>query len=267
MKIKFLLLLILLASSLSLVSCSPSEEAIQVALAQTQTAMATNTHTPDPTATFTPEPIFTSTPKPTFTPTPTQTHTLTPTPDLRVITIDSKDLMLSKDDLPAEAKYYLPNSSWISPHHNYEIVSAWGREEGLAYLEETGRIDGWFVYYKRGTDTIRAPEEIYQNIIQYQSAEGAYITFSKYNNLIRFPDKYKMLNENILIGDSTIVYMWKEMQSNGENRVNYYVESQYRNYLSIVGGWGWEKEFDLDYVIKVAEIAIDKIMAAPLGNW
>lgn len=243
-----------------LVACSPSEEALQVALAQTQTAMVTNTNTPEPTSTFTPEPTFTST----FT--PTNTPTLTSTPDFRVIIMDSKELMLAKEDLPPEAKYYLPNSGWISPHHNSEIISAWGKEEGLEYLDKTGRIDGWWVYYARGTSTVRAPEEIFHNIIQYKSAEGAYLSLTEYGTRVNNPD-YVVVNTDVLIGDGTIIYRWKEMQPSGEFKLWYIVETTYKNYVSIVGGGGWEKDFDLDYVINIAEIAMDKIMTAPLGNW
>jgi len=248
------------------VSCAPSEQAIQEALDKTQNAAITNTFTIEPTLTFTHEP--TSTHTLTFTPSAssTSTPTITPTPDARVITTDSKELMITKNDLPPEAKYYLPNAGWISPHHNSEIISGWGVEEGAKYLEETGRVDGWFVYYKRGTSTIRAPEEIYQNIIQYKSSEGAYFTISKYPYNRNNPD-IKVVEYDVLIGDLINIYVWKEMQSNGEYRIDYTIESQYRNYVSIVSGWGWEKEFDLEYVIRIAEIAMDKIKAAPLGNW
>jgi len=262
MKDKIFLVLFVLV--LLIVACSPSPEAIQEAIAQTQAAEVTNNNTPEPTFTFTLEPTFTSTATNTFTPTLTQT--LTSTPDTRVITIDSKELMLTKEDLPPEAKYYLPNSGWISPHHNSEIISGWGVEEGAKYLEETGRIDGWWVYYRRGTSTVRAPEQIYQNIIQYKTAEGAYFTFSNYSFDTNNPD-FSLFNTDVDVGDASTVYVWKEMQSNGENRIEYIIETQYRNYMSIIGGTGWEKEFDLDYVIRIAEIAMEKIKSAPLGNW
>jgi len=192
MKDKIFLVLFVLV--LLIVACSPSPEAIQEAIAQTQAAEVTNNNTPEPTFTFTLEPTFTSTATNTFTPTLTQT--LTSTPDTRVITIDSKELMLTKEDLPPEAKYYLPNSGWISPHHNSEIISGWGVEEGAKYLEETGRIDGWWVYYRRGTSTVRAPEQIYQNIIQYKTAEGAYFTFSNYSFDTNNPD-FSLFNTDV----------------------------------------------------------------------
>ena len=89
--------------------------------------------------------------------------------------------MLEKDDLPKDAKYYLPGPSWKSPHRNSEIISGWGKEKGQEYLEKTGRIDGWVVYYARGTSTVRAPEQIYPNIIQYEHCEGALITITEFS--------------------------------------------------------------------------------------
>ena len=239
----------------SLVACSPSEQAIQEALAQTQTAQSTNTNTPEPTATFTLEPSFT----------PTNTPTMTSTPDLRVITVDSKDLMLTKDDLPPEPKYYLPNQFWISPHHNSEVVSDWGFEEGTKYIEETGRIDGWWVTFQRGINTIRAPEQIYQNIIQYKTSEGAQLTMSIENPNVTV--QYEIIDDNYELGDFTVILKYHEMQPSGEYRVTYLVETIYRNYQSRIVGWGWENHFELDYVIRVAEIALEKIKSAPLDNW
>lgn len=256
-----LFVFILLSALFLMSACNPSEEAIQVALAQTQTAQITNTYTPEPTSTFTLEPTFT----PTFTLTPTSTPTLTSTPDLRIILTDSKDLMLAKEDLPAEAKYYLPNYTWISPHHNSEVVSDWGVEKGTKYIEETGRIDGWWVAYKRGTNTVRAPEEIYQNIIQYKTTEGAQLAFTMKNPNATV--QYEIIDENYDLGDLTIISSYRVMQPSGEYRVDYLIESVYKNYQSRIAGWGWEKEFDLDYVIRIAEIAMEKIKAAPLGNW
>lgn len=242
------------------VGCAPSEQAIQEAIFETQMAMPTNTNTAEPTTTNTPEP------SPTPTSTPTEVPTLTPTPDLRVITIDSKEFLLTKKDLPPEANYYLPNAAWISPHHNYEVISGWGVEEGQIYLERTGRIDGWWVYYDRGTRTVRVPEQIFHNIIQYKTAEGASLSMTTYGTRVNDPD-YTVVDNPVELGDVTVIYLQKVMQSSGEYRVSYIVETSFRNYVSIVAGWGWEKEFDLDDVISIAEIALNKVKAAPLGIW
>lgn len=247
-----------------LIGCAPSDQAIQEALAKTQSAMPNNTNQPDPTATSTQEPSPTATLTPTST--PTEVPTATPTPDLRVITIDSKEFLLAKDDLPVDAKYFLPNQTWISPHHNSEIISGWGNEEGLAYLDKTGRIDGWWVAYKKGVNTVRAPQEAYHNIIQYRSAEGALLTVTQYSTAARIPE-FKVLDDNYPLGDKSVIIIRKTMQPSGENRVTIRIETAFRNYVSIVEGWGWEKEFDQTFVISVAETILKKLEAAPLGNW
>lgn len=48
--------------------------------------------------------------------------------------------------------------------------------------------------------------------------------------------------------------------------LEYFINTSYRNYVSLVGGYGRENDFDLEFVIQVAEIALDKLMAAPLTN-
>ncbi|MDY6994266.1 MAG: hypothetical protein SVR94_16910 [Pseudomonadota bacterium] len=250
------LIIILIAILIS--GCQPSETAIQTAMAETQIAMPTSTDTivPTSTQTNTPEPTFTATEQPTSTP------TFTATPDERIIEIGPEEFLLKKEDLPSDAKYYLPNYTWISPHRNSEIISGWGKEEGQRYLEETGRIDGWVVYYARGTSTVRAPEEISHNIIQYKTAEGSKIAMemeSPYSQV-----EYEIVDADYNLGDKTIISQYREMQPSGEYRVDYLVETAYRNYQSRVGGWGWEKEFDLDYVIQLAEIALEKLKVAPL---
>lgn len=240
--------------------CQPSETAIQTAMAETQNALPTLTKTVLPTKTST----LTNTPEPTPTETeiPSSTPTPSPTPDERIIEIGPEVFLLEKEDLPQDAKYYLPGSSWKSPHRNSEIISGWGREEGQKYLEETGRIDGWVVYYARGTSTVRAPEQIYHNIIQYETVHGAQIAMEMESPNVDVV--YQIVDDDYELGDKTMISKFREMQPSGEYRIIYSVETAYRNYQSRVSGWGWEKEFDLEYVIQIAEIALNKLKEAPL---
>ena len=262
--------IILITLGFMLMGCGSSEKAIQTAIAETEAANPTTTSTQaiSETPTITPSPTFTLTPSetPTVTASPTKTETPTPTPDLRVIAIESKAFLLTSDDLPKEAKYYLPNSNWISPHHNSEIISGWGEEKGRAYLAESGRIDGWWVWYDRGTKTVIAPANVYHNIIQYKTAKGAQISITKHNCIVRNDcDAYSFVERDYSdLGDVSIGMINKEMQSNGKNRVWYYVETAYRNYVSVVAGWGWEDEVEYEYVENIARIALEKLKAAPL---
>lgn len=255
---------------LSVSSCNKylSEGDVQTAIARTQGAKQMNTLTLTPSSTDTPVPTstFTSTPSITPSPTITDTTTLTPTltPDHRIIEIDPIKFLLKSDDLPKEAKYYLPDSSWISPHHNSEIISGWGTEKGREYLDRTGRVDGWWVYYKRGTQTVLSPEEIFHNIIMYKTAEGAKLTIKEYSKAL--DSDYKLVDRELDFGDISQAMLLKEMQPNGKYRVWYRIETAYRNYVSIVVGFGWEEEVTYDYVENIARIVIDKLEVAPLSE-
>jgi hypothetical protein len=252
--------------------CRLSEQVFQEAISQIQ--MSDTTNTPEPILTPTLGPTLTLTITSTFPPsatqtpvlTPTATQTSTPTQDLRIVKTGPKDLMLSKEDLPSEAQYYLPNEDMISQLSNTEIISSWGVEEGELYLEETGRIDGWVVTYRRGTSAVGAPEELYQNIVQYETSEGANIAFTKYGFITLVTD-FSLIDHDLIIGDDTSVYMRKTLETNNQYLVDYVVQSRYKNYYFILIGSGWENELDLDYVVRIAEIAMDKIKSAPLGNW
>lgn len=247
---------------------APSEGDIQTAIAATAAGIfdgpsdtAVPTSIPERTLTPTPEPTATVT----VTPTETPTETSTSTPDLRVIAIDSREFLLEKEDLPLDAKYYLPNSSWISPHHNSEIISGWGQEAGLEYLELTGRIDGWWVYYKRGTDIVRAPEEIFHNIIQYESVEGAQLTVTQFDRIQTGRDTdFEYVDVVLDLGDVSIVMIEKTIQPNGNTKVHLEIDMAYRNYVSVIDGWGWEDEVELEYLISIQLTVLEKLMAAPL---
>lgn len=249
-------------------ACSPSEIAIQTAISQTQTAMPANINTPEPSATYTFAPTETPTFTPTFEPTPTFTNTptLTSTPDLRVITIDSKEFLLTKADLPPDAKYHIPNSLWMTPHHNSEVLSGWGRERGLEYLDKTGRIDGWVLYFRRGVDTVKAPAEIMHNIIQYKSCDGALLTVTEFS-AVQENQEWNLIEDDFPLGDYSRVYKYRRMENTGKYSIFYRIETVYRNYVSIVQSYGLEIEYDFEYVVKIAETALKKLEMAPLGVW
>lgn len=236
----------------------PSESAIQTAIAATERSqpnlvglLATPTSPPEPSRT--PEPSST----------PTSEPTLTPTPDIRVMRVDPKEFLLTKDDLPSEAKYYLPNAGWISPHRNSELISQMGQEEGQRYLEETGRVDGWWGYLKRGTSTVKAPDQMYSNPVMYESAAGAQ---SARTGDYGFREGMELVETDIELGELTQVWLSKEMQSNGRYWVTYLIDFTYRNYGVSVGGMGYESEVSLDFIEVAARQILAKLEAAPLSN-
>jgi hypothetical protein len=272
MKLLHFLAIILLAGLLTACSSTPSENAIQTAIQQTQAANPTSTSTPEPTRTptETPRPTETATSTPTATDTPTETPTATPTPDLRIIKEDPQNILLKPEDLPKEAQYFLPNSGWISPHRNSEIVSGWGVERGREYLERTGRIDGWWVYYARGSKAITAPEEIFCNVIMYQTAEGARITVDEYNPMVaifRGYDDWNYVEDVTLdVGDTNVLMWTKVMQPSGKNKVTYRLEFSHRNYVVVLEVYGWEYDVTIEFLENTARTMVAKLEAAPLSE-
>jgi hypothetical protein len=190
--------------------CQPSEATIQTAIAQTQIANPTLTIAPTVTITFT------ALPSP------------SPTPDLQIISIEPKEFLLAIDALPGEGKYYLPNVNWISPHRNSEIIQDRGAEAGEKYINETGRVDGWFVYYKSGTSNKPVPDTIYDNVILFNSIEGPRVYMEEYAG---GEDDYTERTTDLKIGDITKVF-----EKNESGNISVTIEFSYRNYVHRVAG-------------------------------
>ena len=241
---------LVLISVALLTGCGASESAIQTALAETAAAAPSSTYTSEPTD----EP--TSTPEP----------TLTPTPDTRVINVDPQKLLMGKEDIPIDGQYYLPASDWISPHRNSEIVSDWGVKEGREYLDRTGRIDGWFVIYERGTSRVLAPEQIYDNVVLYKNAEGARIVITEFGFCTEVDTEYSMIETDILVGDFTNVCTFQEMQSGGEPRVLLRLEFIYKNVYHGIAIWGWDYEVDLEFLEATARNLLARLEDQPLST-
>jgi len=240
-----------------LVACSPSQSAVETAIYQTQAAAATNT------STQTLLPTDTRTPFPTDTPTPSAT--LSPTPDLRTNQGDPPDLIMIRADLPLDANYYIPNETWTGMLHNVQIVSSWTVEKGRAYLADTGRIDGMWISFNRGSTTVIAPQEIYDNVAIFKTAEGAQLVVTKYEDS-DLENGYTELVNPPQIGDKTREFIRKQMQSSGEYRVWISVAFSYRNIYHYIEGYGWEKEVDLEYIENVARKILSRMEVAPLAS-
>ena len=243
---------LLIAIALLLAACAPSETSIQTAIAETRIAQ--------PTITYTPTFIPTSTPIPSQTPSPTPS----PTPDIRVIDVDPHTLLLTKADLPTDAGYYLPGPDWISPHLNSEVVAGWGVAEGQIYIERTGRIMGWWVYYNRGSSVVIAPQEIYDNVVLYKTNEGAMVTLDEFSDCNDPELGYTIVEPAPVIGDASVACVNRIMQSSGEYKIYYSLSFVYRNIYHNLSGWGWEREVRYDYVDQIAETLLSKLKAAPL---
>jgi len=202
----------------------------------------------------------------TITPVPTPSETPPPTPDTRVIDIDPQKLLLKKSDLPPEGEYFLPGPDWTSPATNSEIISEWTDQEGQDYLAETGRIHGWVISFKRGNSRILIPDEIYDNVVVYSSAEGARIVVTKYQDRILRNGEFGEEIDVIQIGDTTRAFMQKDTTPGGETNVKIRVAFRYRNIFHAIVIWGSDQEATLDFAVDIATALLEQLQELPLSN-
>lgn len=247
--------IVIIVCIVAMTACAPSEKAISTAIAQTQAAQ--------PTATLSPTALPTHTPIPSLT--PTITASPPPTPDLRIIQIEPKEFLLQKIDLPPAGKYFLPGAGWISPSHNQEVVASRTVEDGRKYLAETGRIDGWYVTYKRGTNSVSMPEEVTNLVVEFATAQGAQVLLNKYLIQDLKKDGYTELQNAPQIGDATRMFIKKEMQSGGDNRVWFLFAFTYKNYYNEIEIWGWESDVAQKFAQALNELQLRKFQEAPLA--
>lgn len=250
-------------------ACQPSPLQIQKAIEQTQavgisltaSAFPTATSTATLTPTITPTETQTSTPTPTFTFTPT----ITPTPDLRIIDIDPQKFLLKSSDLPEDGKYYIPASDWMDINTNEEVISTRGVEKGRDYVIRTGRVTGWWVEFLRDTRTVQMPEDVSVFVGQFKTASGAQLALSKYNSVETYPGKgYKYKTYPMGLGDQFNWLIQEKTTSGGDKKIYLELGFTYRNYMVIIGSYGFEKDVSYDFNILQGKKVLNKLQAAAL---
>jgi hypothetical protein len=242
----------ILLAALLLSACAPSAKAIQTAIAQTQIAAPTNT-------------IIPPTEIPTETPTVPPSPTPSPTPDLRIIgtTENPSNFLLALSDLPAEGSYSLPGTGWIGKLHNSQIIQEYGAEAGNKYVNETGRVDGWWVTYKRGSSAGIYPQQIYDNVILFQTSAGAQLMLAKYadpNSPVGAKTNFTEIQGSKTIGDLSKVLIKKDSE-----HVWYDIVFTYRNYGHVVEAYGLASEVQPEFVESIADILLKELQSAPLS--
>jgi len=254
-----LVLIVLLLSACT--AETPSASQIETAIAQTQAANLTftptekptrtdvPTNTPEPTATYPPEPTTTFTPEP----------TPSPTPDVRIIVGNPEDYILLPEDLPNK---YILNRGDSTPHINSEILSARGIEDGKAYLEATGRLGGWIIWYECVESTAIAPDWIRSYIVMYDSVDGPDIAMLPEWNTVY--EDFEIIKMDIDLGEWNQVSEYRERQPSGKYYVNYVIEFTYRNIWAEVMGIGLETDVRHEYLEDAARAVLAKLEAASL---
>jgi hypothetical protein len=220
-------------------ACAPSPQAIQTAIGQTQEANPTSTFTPIP-------PIET----PTHPPTETPTIIPSPTLDLLLIQYNLKGFLLQMSDFPQGGSY----SSYVMERNSLSIIpnDKVTIDNSVAYIKETGRIEGWSVDY--GIYNNGWKEYIEDKVNLYQTTAGAQLALSNYSNAVvnKIP---KEINPPE-IGDFTRSYY--------NDWGLYEIDFAYRNCTHELWGYGAENEIiDLR---NIAQSLITRLQTSPLLN-
>jgi hypothetical protein len=242
-----------------LISCSPSTQMVQTAIALTEAATS---------QTETIKPIATSEFTKTSIPEPSSTPTIKPTPDLRIIDTDPQKLLCQKEDLPKEGKYYIPDSTWMSINTNEEVISNRGVEEGRQYVTDTGRVTGWWADRLRGTRAVILPDEIMCGVYMYKTNEGALKALNTYNSLETDHDNnWKYLPDSKTLGvENNIIVLYKT-DSGGDKNTSYDLEFVYKNMMGQVFAYS-KKDTDISPAVieEIAAKMLAKLKAEPLVN-
>jgi hypothetical protein len=204
----------------------------------------------------------TPSPVPTETPTPEPTPTL----DLRVIDIDPYQILLKKSDCNPDGRYYLPGEGWISPHKNSEVVGGWTVVKGQEYLADTGRIDGWIVYYARGNSNVLLPQEIGDNVVIFSTVAGSQLLITKYEDRMVNEFFYNEIEDAPQIGDLTRAWVKRVTNSGGTMEVWYVITYSYRNISHSITVYGYDKEVKLEDAEYLARNLLAQLEQLPLSN-
>jgi hypothetical protein len=167
-----------------------------------------------------------------------------------VIDTDPENLVLEREDLPAET-YYLLQYSEPSPNSYWTEV----------WVRRTGRILGWYAAFGKGVTAVTSPQKILDSVALYWTAGGANLWLDHWGAC-----SHGVIETDLRIGDATKVCKWADMQPNGRNRVSYWITFTRRNVYHEVLGWGWEGEVEPEFVEQVARTLLKKVDQAPLAS-
>ncbi|HPS41313.1 MAG TPA: hypothetical protein PK040_01830 [Anaerolineaceae bacterium] len=258
-------LYILIIIALLITGCQSSSEKIAVIIGLTQTAIEKLL----PTATPTPTSFPTATNTPTNTETPEPS--LTPTADKRVIEGDPSDFLIKLADLPKEYQYFLPYNDATGRTSNDELIIGWGndKEGAKKFLEETGRLDSWYVNYVRQADLRHEPVWIGCSVGKHSSSQGVIRYIEEYNYVkkpFRDEETWKLDKTGFTeYGEHSIGITTEYYDSDGRYWHGYRIEVPYYNYY--VACWGYGKKFDEvtpEFLINIVKIITNKLQDAKL---
>jgi hypothetical protein len=189
-----------------------------------------------------------------------QTQAANPTPTLPPKLLDlqlhlSSFLVLSSD-LPGSGQYHL---------FRYNPFSIPNKNVSSAYVEDTGRMDGWEIYYTKESGDASAPQEIYGKVVLYQTAAGAQRSINKYSDDLVTDFTYLEEIQAPAIGDETRAFRlrYQNGPDGSSDQVSYWIEFSYRNIVEVIRTDGTDTEVQPELVASIASLVLARLRASP----
>lgn len=179
-----------------------------------------------------------------------------PTPDFGILKRDAPLLLMNAADLPTEGKYLVPGTDWTGELDNQAVLTSWGADEGGKYINETGRVDGWWIQFNRSASGAAVPAEVYDSIVLYQTEAGAQLSLKNYAG--HGMANYVEVQGTTQIGDGARAFVLKT-----GSRVDYVLYFSFRNYQHVVEIIGQENEVTPAFAQKIAQGLVQRIQSAP----
>lgn len=191
----------------------------------------------------------------------TQAANATPTvaPNLLALQKHLSEFLLLNSDLPINGQYRsLVYSPFAIPNKG---VSS-------AYVEDTGRMDGWEIYYLKSSKDAPAPQEFHGKVVIYKTNAGAQRSINKYSNDLVTDFGYLEEIQAPEIGDETRAFLlrYQKKPDTSASQISYWIEFSYRNIVEVIQVDGTEDEVQPELVINIARLVLARLQASPRLN-
>lgn len=185
-----------------------------------------------------------------------------PTPDIRVFTDPPGNFLIEEEDL--NGMYYIPDESgWEGPSTNQDVLEIRGEENGQAYIEATGRVDGIFRCFHRIYDLATVPLELCVHIVRFETVQGASLSMTPAWDFYRVGEKI-FITDYPPIGDESIALHYPPEA--GDSSVEYWLTFRVRNILVDVTAYGLPGNQDINLLIGVGRKVVENTWDATLSE-
>jgi hypothetical protein len=178
--------------------------------------------------------------------------------DAESLLLNINELVLQPRDLPGNY-----NTDYNTHYSNERLVNSLGATKAKTYALQTGRIDGWQVYYIRSSASQLVPEFIFNRTEIFETTSGASLAlsdefFPAYTDEDKYPDEW--LDRSCSYGQECILYSYREVKAGaGAANVRIDMAFRYKNVLVWLYVKGVEGEATEEFLFEAAETLINRI--------